>query len=63
MSSTNSRQQFRQWLRMWSWRIQESAAAKFPRRLERFVCPFCRAMDRNTARQEAALRWMEAWHA
>ncbi len=53
----------RQWLRMWAWRIQESAAAKLPRHLERFVCPFCRAMNRNTARQEARLRWMEVWHA
>ena len=43
MSEMKPRQQFRQWLRMWSWRIQESAAAKLPRFAERFVCPFCRA--------------------
>ena len=62
MSEMKPRQQFRQWLGMWLWRIQESATAKLPRRLERFVCPFCRAMNRNTARQEAALRWMEVWN-
>ena len=40
------------WLKMWTWRIQENAAARRPEWLHALACPFCRGMAKHCQQQQ-----------
>lgn len=44
------------------YRIQETVAHRFKRRVHEALCPFCCGLARHSAENERQLRWQEAWH-